>query len=168
MDLIVIGRIVKPHGMDGTLKVFPLTDFPQHFESLKHLYIVKEDSFRTLLRGVKFSKGFVLLKIEDCLDRTSAEGLVGAMVAIEPDELWPLNEDEYYQFQIIGLQVVTDDGICLGEIVDIIITGSNDVYVVRSGPKEYLIPAIKDVIKKVDLEKGVVTIHLMEGLIDDL
>lgn len=166
MDLITIGRVVRPHGIDGTLKVFPLTDFPQHFEILEEIFLVKEGVTRTSLEKVRFHKGHILLKIPQCFDRTGAEKWIGADVAIDSKDLWPLKEGEYYHFQIEGMKVITDEGEYLGEVKEIISTGSNDVYVVSEGGKECLLPAIKEVIKRIDPAKKVMIVHLLEGLID--
>ena len=165
-DLIIIGRIVRPHGIDGTLKVFPITDFPQHFKSLKMVYLVGEQVQKASVEQVRFHKRHVLLKLSQCRDRTGAEEWIGAEIAIDSRDLWPLKTGEYYQFQIQGLDVMTEEGECLGRVTEIFPTGSNDVYVVRKGDKEYLLPAIKDVIKSIDLERKVMIVHLLDGLID--
>ncbi|MGA1790064.1 MAG: ribosome maturation factor RimM [bacterium] len=166
VDLITIGRVVKPHGIDGTLKVFPLTDFPQHFQSLKVVFLIKDGTTEVSVEEARLHKGHVLLKLRQCTDRSCAEKWTGAEIAIDSNELWPLKDGEYYQFQIEGLHVITEEGESLGEVAEIIPTGSNDVYVIRKGEREYLLPAIKEVIKSVDLEKKEIIVHLLEGLID--
>ena len=166
VDLITIGRVVKPHGIDGTLKVFPLTDFPQHFQSLKVVFLIKDRTTEVSVEEARLHKGHVLLKLRQCTDRSCAEKWTGAEIAIDSSELWPLKDGEYYQFQIEGLHVITEEGESLGEVAEIIPTGSNDVYVIRKGEREYLLPAIKEVIKSVDLEKKEIIVHLLEGLID--
>lgn len=166
MDLITIGRIIRPHGIDGTLKIFPLTDFPQHFESLEELYLVKEGVTKTCIKKARFHKGHILLKLTQCCDRAEAEEWVGAEIAIDSKDLWPLEDGEYYHFQIEGLRVMTEEGEYLGDVKQIISTGSNDVYIVSKGSKECLLPAIKEVIKEVDLERKVMIVRLLEGLID--
>lgn len=166
MDLITIGRIIRPHGIDGTLKVLPLTDFPQHFESLEILYLIKGGISKTSLEKARFHKGYVFIKISQCCDRDMAEQWTGADIAIDSKDLWPLQDGEYYHFQIQGLKVITDTGECLGEVKEIIPTGGNDVYVVRNGRSECLLPAIREVVKSIDLENNVMIVHLLEGLID--
>jgi 16S rRNA processing protein RimM len=158
--------VIRPHGIDGTLKVLPLTDFPQHFKSLKEVFLVKDRITKTTVEQTRFHKGHVLLKLKQCRDRSAAEEWISAEVGIDSKDLWPLKKGEYYRFQIEGLSVITEEGECLGNVTDIISTGSNDVYVVKKGKKEYLLPAIKEVIKLIDLEKKVMIIHLLEGLID--
>ncbi len=165
MDLITIGRVIKPHGVDGTLKIIPLTDFPQHFKFLEELYIVKEDVIKTSLEHVRFHQRHILIKVKDCSNRTCAQAWIGAEVAIDSKDLWPLKTDEYYHFQVVGLRVVTQEGEYLGQIKEILSAKSNEVFVVHKDNREYLLPAIKEVIKKVDLERRVMTVHLLEGLI---
>ncbi|MBN2372266.1 16S rRNA processing protein RimM [bacterium] len=166
MELVTIGRVVKPHGIDGTLKVLPLTDFPQHFKTLEEIFFVKGGAAKTSLERVRFHKGYVFLKTANCDGRTCAEEWTGADVAIDSKYLWPLKDGEYYHFQIEGIKVITEEGVYLGEVEEIIQTGSNDVYVVREGSRECLLPAIKDVIKKVDLDRKIMIVHILEGLID--
>ena len=94
------------------------------------------------------------MKLKGFNSISEAEKLKGCEIAIPEKWLWPLGVDEYYQFQIIGLDVYTDEGVHLGKVKDIFPTGSNDVYTVKKGQKEYLIPAIKEVIKEVDLQRS--------------
>ncbi|MGA1795571.1 MAG: ribosome maturation factor RimM [bacterium] len=166
VELIAIGRVVRPHGIDGTLKVVPVTDFPQHFECIEEVFLVKDRTARTTVRGARFHQGHVLLKVDLCRSRTDAEAWIGAEVAISERDLWPLEEGAYYHFQIEGLEVFTDEGKLLGRVSGIIKTGSNDVYVVREGARECLIPAIQEVIRSIDLKKGRIIVHLLEGLVD--
>ncbi|MGA1845160.1 MAG: ribosome maturation factor RimM [bacterium] len=165
-ELIAIGRVVRPHGIDGTLKVVPVTDFPQHFECLEEVFLVKDRTARATVREARFHQGCVLLKVDLCCNRSDAESWIGAEVAIRERDLWPLEEGEYYQFQIEGLAVFTEEGEFLGRVSGIIQTGSNDVYVVREGTREYLIPAIRQVIRSIDLKKGRIIVHLLDGLVD--
>ena len=106
------------------------------------------------------------MKLKGCNSISEAEKLKGFEIAIPEKWLWPLGVDEYYHFQIIGLDVYTDKGVHLGAVKDIFPTGSNDVYTVKKGQKEYLIPAIKEVIKEVDLPRKRIIIHPIEGLLD--
>jgi len=106
------------------------------------------------------------MKLKGCNSISEAEKLKGVEIGIPEKWLWPLGVDEYYHFQIIGLDVYTDTGLHLGEVKDIFPTGSNDVYTVKKGRKEYLIPAIKEVIKEVDLQRKRIIIHPIEGLLD--
>jgi len=109
-------------------------------------------------------RGAVVLKLSDVASRDEADRLRGQTLYVPDSEAVPLDEGSYFWYQIIGLRVLTTDGEELGRIDEIIATGSNDVYVVRSGKQELLVPAIRDVVQRVDLERGIVTVELMEGL----
>ena len=109
----------------------------------------------------------MLLTLEGCTTRDAAEVLRGAMVEIAMADAVPLNEEEYYHFQVIGMQVVTDAGDVLGQITDVFtVPGANDVFVVHGTRGEILIPVIEDVVINLDKETGRVLIHMLPGLLD--
>jgi len=161
---VAIGRVVAPWGVKGEVKVDILTDSPERFALLEKVYL--GDKARPFaLKGFRFHKGQVILKLEGCETRNDAEALRGMLVQIPLEETLPLEEGEYYEFEIIGLEVWTKEGDFLGEVKEIIYTGANDVYVVRGPKGEVLIPAIEEVILDVDLDRGRMTVELMEGLL---
>ena len=165
--LVRIGKIVNTHGNRGEVKVYPLTDFPERYQSLEEVFLMTSSKPESLLiEKVRFHKGCIIVKLKGYNSISEAETLKGIEIAIPEKGVWPLGVDEYYHFQIIGLNVYTDEELYLGEVKEIFPTGSNDVYTVKKGRKEYLIPAIKEVIKEVDLERKRITIHPMEGLLD--
>lgn len=167
-DLITIGRIVKVWGLKGEVKVLPLTHDPKRFERLPSVFIVspegKEQKRR--IRVIRYSKGGIILTIVGINTVGEASGLLSHLIKISEKDLDPLPEGEYYIFQLIGMQVSTDEGRDIGTIADIFSTGSNDVYVVRKGKKEYLIPAIKEVVKEIDIKGRRMVIHPIKGLLD--
>ena len=118
------------------------------------------------IETVRYHKNFVLLKFKGIDTMNAAELLKNSLLRIDRKDALPLKKDEYYQCDLYGLRVVTDTGRDLGKLTDILMTGSNDVYVVRNEEKEILIPAIKQCILKVDLEAGEMLVHLLEGLED--
>jgi len=117
------------------------------------------------LKGFRLHKGAALLKLEGCHDRATVERLRGQLVQIPIEEAMPLEQDEYYEYQIVGLAVWTAGGKYLGTVDEVISTGANDVYVVRSEGREVLIPAIEDVVLEINLAQGRLVVELMEGLI---
>jgi 16S rRNA processing protein RimM len=163
-----IGKIVAPFGIRGELKVFSLSDVPNRFALLKGVYLGPDYIYHTI-QGVRPYKGeMVLLKFSDINDAATAETLRSQDLFIPLDQLAQLPPDSYYQHDILGLQVATLSGRVVGVIVDIIVTGSNDVYVVETPEKkQFLIPAIKDVIKQIDLIRHMMYIDPLEGLLDD-
>lgn len=140
------------------------TDFPQRFQRLKRVYL-GEKAISFVLERSRLHKGHALLKLGGCDDRDAAEELRGQLVQIPIEEAMPLDEDEYYVYQIVGLDVWSTEGEHLGKVSEILFTGANDVYVVQREKGEILIPAVEDVVLEVDLAGGRLTVELMEGLI---
>lgn len=162
-----IGKITGTHGIRGTMRVFPTTEDPSRFERLKEIIVEirgKQETFH--IQKVAFHKQFVLLTVKEITDINVAELYKNGRILIPDAMAIPLGEDEYYNRDLYGLKVVTEEGEELGELTEIFPTGSNDVYVVKKDGKgkELLLPAIKDCIKNVDLENGVMTVKLLEGL----
>jgi len=168
-DYITVGEIAAPFGVRGEVKVIPYTDFPERFEKTRKLFLNKDGLLREVCidRAILREKD-VILKIKGIDTPEEAAEYRRALLQIPRDEVWPLPADSYYRFQIIGLTVTTADGVALGRVADILETGSNDVYVVRdNGKREYLIPALRDVIKDIDLEKGLMVIQPLPGLLEE-
>ncbi len=163
-----IGKIVAPFGIRGELKVFSLTDVPDRFATLESVYL-SPDYVRHAIETVRPYKGdMVLLKLAEINDATRAETLRGHDLCIPMNQLAKLPPNSYYQHDILHLRVHTLDGRDVGSIVDIITTGSNDVYVIKGvDGKEILIPAIKEVVKQIDLIRRMMYIEPMRGLLDD-
>ena len=167
---LAVGQVVGVHGVRGELKVKLLTDDPHRFGLLERVYVGPDgaEPLPRILAGYRPHKGHVLLKLEGCNDRDTANTLRGHLIQILPEEAVPLEEGQYYEHQILGLQVRTVPGENLGEIVEIIYTGANEVYVAEGpdpGRPQVLVPAIKDVVLEVDLESGHLLVELPEGLI---
>ena len=160
---LAIGRILSPHGTKGELTVEILTDFPDRFKLLKTVYLGDHHT-PTVLEGHRMHGRRVLLKLAGYDNRDDAGRLRGQLVQVPIDNAIPLEDDEYYLYEILGLDVVTTEGEYLGRIEEIVDTGSNDVYVVKDGDQEILIPAISDVVLNVDLDEGRVEVRLMKGL----
>ena len=167
---LAIGRVVGIHGVRGELKVEILTDDPHRFGLLQQVLVGLEDQEPVpwILEGYRLHKGHALLKLQGCDDRTAAEMLRGYYIQVHFEDALPLEEDEYFEHQIVGLQVWTAAGELLGEVAEILYTGANDVYVVRGGSpgrRDILIPAIEDVVLEVDLDGGRLVVELPEGLL---
>ena len=160
---LIIGKVQGAHGIRGELKVLPLTDFPEHVHSLDRVRLVRPDGagIITEIEQIRIHKGRFLIKLAAVPDRTAAEALRGATLAIDRSMAAPLPEGHYYTDDIVGLRVVTIEGEVVGEITDVLRTGANDVYVTERA----LIPAIPDVVKRVDLEAGEMVIDPMDGML---
>ncbi|MCD6363233.1 MAG: 16S rRNA processing protein RimM [Synergistetes bacterium] len=167
--LIAIGKVISAHGLKGVLKIMPLTDFPERFKERKRFVFYNEEDnvvFEGDLESVSMGDRFILLKVKGCDSRERALKLVGALIKVREEELPPLQEGEYYFHQIIGLDVYTVQGERLGRVVDIIRTGANDVFQVKGEQREYMIPALKRVVREVNLKKGIMIIEPMKGLLE--
>lgn len=167
-DMFRVGVISSTHGVRGEVKVFPTTDDAARFNDLKTVFL---DTGKELLKleisGVKFFKNMVILKFKGYDNINDIECYRGRELWITRDQAVPLGEDENFVADLIGLSVVTDEGETLGVMKDVMFTGANDVYVVeRENGKELLLPAIKDCILDVDLEAGVMKVHVLDGLLD--
>lgn len=164
---IATGRIIKPHGVLGWVRIQSLTTNPQRFDS-GNSFIVEgnERGERLVLEVSQGQRGGVLAKFRGVDDRGAAGRLSGKLLLVKPEELGPSPEDAFWEHQLLGLAVETTDGRRLGEVTEVIETGANDVLVV-SGEKEWLVPMIEDVIERVDLAVGMMLIRPLPGLLEE-
>ena len=166
-EFIVIGKVVSSQGNKGEVNVLPLTDTIDRFNNLTTVLLRdKNNQIALNVEKVRIKKDKVVLKFKDIEDISDAKMTVGSFLEIERKDAVKLPKDVYFIFEIIGLEVYAENNIFLGIVEDVISTGSNDVYIVKdNSKKELLIPAIRQVVKKVDLEKKRITINIVDGLI---
>jgi len=162
---LVVGRILAPWGYRGEVKVEILTDFPERFSRLREI-LVGDERRPYRVQAARLHKGAILLKLGGIDTPEQADALRGEILYVPLSEAMPLGKGEYYHHQILGLTVWTVEGENLGRISEILETGSNDVYVVTGEGREVLVPALKSVIREVDLEHGRMTVALPPGLLD--
>ena len=159
---IPIGRVVAPWGIRGEVKVEVLTDFPDRFSCGEILYL---QGRAVTIKSSRYRGNTVILKLDTIDNRNAAELIRGANLEVPSTELKPLPKGEYYRFQLLGLEVQNTEGKLLGQVSDVIQTGSNDVYEISSDTGKFLIPATDEVIKSIDLDKRFMVIELLKGLI---
>ncbi len=166
--MFLVGRVLRPQGIKGEVKAEIITSFPEHFKELRQLYIKEDDRWQAWsVEAVRLTGHFVYIKFTDLHSRNDAEKLRNRELYIEQDDLTPLEEDAYYIHDLIGLVAENESGQRLGVITAVEKYPANDVYVVRGDHgREYLIPAIKDVILNIDTQSGRMIIREMEGLFD--
>lgn len=166
--LITIGKVIKPWGVKGEMKIELLTDFPERFKKLGRVSLVspagKEISCK--VTSVRYMNEAPLLVFEGYDTPEKAKALNNWLVKIPQEETVPLPEGSYYWFDLIGMEVFSEAGEKLGTISDIFETGSNDVYVMKRGRQEIYIPATREVIKQVDTGAKKMVIHLIDGLME--
>lgn len=165
-DLLKVGVITSTHGIRGEVKVFPTTDDPRRFLDLEEIILDtgKEKKILTIDR-VKFFKNMVILKFKEYDNINDVEMYRQKELFVTRDQAVPLEENEYFIADLIGLQAISDEGEELGEIADVLQTAANDIYVIKkAGVSDLLVPAIKDCVKNVDIEGGKIELHLLPGL----
>jgi 16S rRNA processing protein RimM len=168
MELLEIGRIVRPHGLAGRLKVLSYLDSQDVLDGLHELFIGRNNREAVVfpLRAVQKGRESFILTLGGIEDKDAAAKRVGSSVWMPSAAMKKLPEGEFYWHEIIGLEVVTEEGRPLGRIESVFPTGSNDVYVCRGMGKEILLPAIGDVILKIDRERGIMVVRLLKGLMN--
>ncbi len=164
---VEIAFVLAPAGEEGAVVVDVQSEDPSRMAQIQQVYVRPRRGEGWLARVQEVSepsrKGTVTVKLEGVYTRQAAEQLRGAVLCIRAEESPPLPEGEYYLHQIIGLTLVTTDGRVLGQVEEVIRTGANDVYVAG----EYLIPAISQVVREIDLAAGRIVIEPMPGMIED-
>ncbi len=166
-DFLKVGVITTTHGVRGEVKVYPTTDEPERFLELDHVLLDTGKEFRDLeIKNVRFFKNLVILKFKGIDNINDIEKYKGHDLWIPREEGQELDEDEYYIADLLGLRVMLDDGTEFGTLKNVMETGANDVYIIDTNAHgEVLVPAIRECIQDIDLEKNTMTIHLMKGLI---
>ena len=167
-DWVVIGEITKPFGLNGGLKIRPLTEDPGRFRRLAGAVLEAADGMQQTctLVDVRTDRDSVILFCREIDKVEQVKRFVGGTVRIPRSEAIPLPPNSYFQHDLLGLRVVLEDGRYLGEIREIWPTGGNDVLVVRDGKRERLIPAIKSLVVEVNLQEKRMVLRWMEGLLD--
>lgn len=166
--MLRVGVITSPHGIKGEVKVFPTTDDAKRFKELKKVILDTGKEYIPMeIEHVKFFKNMVILKFKGYDNINEIEKYKSRDLLITRDQAVDLAPDEYFITDLIGLAVVSDQGVELGTLKDVLETGANDVYVVAmKDGKELMLPAIGDCILNVDLEQGRMEVHVLEGLMD--
>lgn len=166
-DLLQVGVITTTHGIRGEVKVYPTTDDVHRFEELESVLLDTGKEYRELkIKSVKYFKQYAILKFKGIDNINDIEKYKGKSLYVTREHAVKLKKDEYFIADLIDMQVELEDGTAFGVLTDVMQTGANDVYCIRTEEHgEVLIPAIKDCILDVDVEAGKMKIHLLDGLI---
>lgn len=167
-DLLRVGVIANTHGIRGEVKVFPTTDEKERFKDLKKVILDMGKEQRVLeIQSVRFFKNLVILKFKGIDNINDIEMYKGKDLLVTREDAVPLEEGEYFIADLLDLDVYSDEDEKIGVLYDVMQTGANDVYVVKTEEgKEILLPAIDECILDIDLEESRMTVHIMEGLLD--
>jgi 16S rRNA processing protein RimM len=161
---LIIGKILKPFSYRGELKVEILTDYPERFASLRTVYI-GDDAKSFSVESTHTHGKYILLKLHGIDSDQQAGALRDQFLYVSIEDAVELPKDQIFLYQLVGLRAVTTDGQLLGTVTDVLDTNANDVYVVNDGAREILIPAIPDIVREINLERGEMIIRLIDGLV---
>lgn len=167
---LLVGEILRPHGVTGEMRMRVLTRYPDRLSSIRTLFLAPspetENPAPYTLQSVRMHQGYALIRLKTITDRDAADRLRQLVVMVAIEDAIPLDEGEHYLFQMIGLKVVTEDQVVLGTITDVLETGANDVYVVQSEQYgEILIPVTDETILETRIDDGLLIVRLPEGLL---
>lgn len=162
--LVDIGKVVAVHGLKGLLQVLPLTDFPERYAERPHVIAELPDGTRVPVKVTRAAphKSQYLVALAGVNTRNEAETFAGALLRVPEADVPPLPEGAYYHFQIVGLKVIDEAGHELGSLREIVSGPANDIYVVDDGRRELLLPATREVVRRVDLAAGVIVARPLE------
>lgn len=169
-DYLLVGEILRPHGVTGEVRMRILTNYPERLSSIKTLFLAETPEDKQPqpheIRSVRMHQGYALLRFKTITDRDTADRLRQLLVMVATDDAVPLEEGEHYLFEVIGLTVFTEDGSSLGTITDVLETGANDVYIVQSDRYgEVLIPVTHETILETRIDENKMIVRLPEGLL---
>lgn len=169
-EYLMIGEVLRPHGVQGELRIRILTDYPERIGELQTVYLGTDVESPTLkpyaVEGMRMHQNYGLLSLHGINTRDQADRLRGKFIMVDMEHAVPLEEGEFYLFELLGLEVHTVDGESLGTIIEVIETGANDVYVVQSQRfGEVLVPVTEETVLETNIAAGIVTVRLPEGLL---
>ncbi|MBO5424324.1 MAG: 16S rRNA processing protein RimM [Lachnospiraceae bacterium] len=167
-DIFRIGVITTTHGLKGEVKVFPTTDDLNRFKKLKKCFIrTPKEDIQVEKNSCKFFKNMVILSFKEFGDINEVERFRNCDIYVTRDNAVPLEDDEYYISDVIGMNIILEDGSELGVLQDVMQTGANDVFVIKlKDDKELLMPVIKDCVLDMNYDTGKITVRLMKGMLD--
>lgn len=179
-NMLRVGVITQTHGIRGEVKIYPTTDDPKRFDSLKKVYmdytkkgvrgVMEQNLYELEIESVKYFKQFVILKFKGIDNINDIEMYKHMDLYVTREDAVPLEEGEFYIADLIGLDVIDDTGKKIGVLKDVLQTGANDVYIVTGnenvGNKELMLPKIDECVRDINLEEKTITVHIMKGLLD--
>ena len=164
MEKIKLGQIVTAVGIKGEVKVYPYTDILERFEEIDSLMI---ESKTAKINGVRYMKNMVILRLEGVDDRNAAEALRGKNLYIDRKDMWEMPEDTYLVKDLLGMTVMDPEGNRIGKLVDVIQNSAQDLYEIeREDGKKFLLPAVGEFVQTVNLNKRIMIVRLIEGLVE--
>lgn len=168
VEYLQIGKIVNTFGVKGEVKAIPLTDDVSRFDLLKEVYVEQDNQLKSYkIDKVKYQSAFVMLKFQGVDDIETAEKLKNCFIKVHRSRAVQLPKDSFFVCDLIGLKVYDEKEQYLGDLINVLQTGANDVYEVENQGKRIYIPALKAVVKSIDIQNAKISVELPRGLIDD-
>jgi len=168
MDKVKIGQITAPFGIKGEVRVFSYMDEITRFSRIEKIYIGETLNMHYTVEKVRYDKGMALIKFEEVPDRNTSETMRGLNLYLSREE-YALDDDSYLIEDLIGCKVYSEENEYLGDLIDVIQNSSQDVYEIKKEDKKsFLVPAVKEFIKDINLDDKVIIIHVIEGLINEI
>jgi len=164
MDLFKLGKITSPVGIKGEVRVYSYLDDISRFSDIEKVYIEGENEFRDVERA-RVDKNTVVIKLSGVDDRNASESLRNKYLVI-PKDMYELPEDTYFIDELIGMEVFDDKGNHVGKISDVNQNSRQDLYVINTGEKTFLLPAVGEFILDVDVENNKMVVKLVDGIVD--
>ena len=164
-NLLLVGVITRPHGVKGEVWVKVINKSDKFLDGQTSKVLLGVDQVACELESFRVHRNGLLIQLAGCDDRNKADALRGSEVYVSADQMKPLRPNEYYVSDLIGLSVFTENGVHIGDLVEVLPTGANDVYSISGEDGEILLPAIKSVIKYVDLMERKMTVCLLPGML---
>ena len=162
MDIIKLGKITAPQGIKGEVRVYPYTDKLTRFSEIEAVLL---NGKRCRIQKVRYMKNMAVLKLEGIDDRNAAEAVRNQELLLSREDLWEQPEDTYFVDDLVGCRVVSEDGTPVGTLKTIHSRPAQDLYEIeKTGGSTFLLPAVKEFVRGVDIENKTITIHLIEGL----
>lgn len=165
MQYTAIGKIINTHGIKGELKIYPLTDNRDRFKTLKVAYIGRE-KLKVNVVGLKYNKDKPIVRLNEFNNINEVLKFKEEYLYVDDDNLVKLPEDRHFVFDLVDCKVENMNGDFIGILKDIIDNPSNDVYVIVNDDKEYLVPAVKEFVKYIDVDNKLIRIDPIEGMIE--
>jgi 16S rRNA processing protein RimM len=166
LQYLSIGQIVNVHGFKGEVKVYPLTNDMSRFKKLTEVYVEENNQLvKYEIEALKFLSTTIAMKLKGIDTEEAANRLRNFYIKVDRKSAVKLPKDSYFICDLIDLEVYDEKGLLLGTLKDVLQTGSNDVYVVKTSGDDILVPALKDVVKEIDIKNKEIVVALPEGLI---
>lgn len=165
MDYTIVGQIINTHGIRGTVKVFPLTSDIKRFKSLSRVYL-GDQKLELIVSSVSIKEKIVLVNFQEYDNINAISGFINSYLYVSDEDRVILPEDHYFIYDLIGCSVVDEENVELGRIIDVLQGFSNDVYVIDGKKGSFMIPAVKEFIKAVNITDRQVTVRPIEGMIE--